>query len=239
MNTEHDAQPGAARDPLALALGQRIQDARGTQLQRDVAQLVGVHSNTFGKWERGETVPDVLQLQRIAAVLGVEVMHFLGASVREERATYDVGVPANTTRAVRRGEYLYVPLYDMRNWAEAGADEDVALVLGMHCFRRDYLARDVGIAHEALLLVQMHGSMAEPAISAGDLVLVDRNDAGGEGHHLVRVDDTVSIKMIHRRPGRLVVSNNGHAAFEVELDGPERGDFEILGRCRWVGSKLS
>lgn len=246
MNTQTHTGGVDVRDAEAVQLGQRIQDARSTTKRAVVANSVGVHENTFGKWERGETVPDVLQLLRIAAVLGKPVEYFLaplvGSMAAEEPATYQVPV-RHATRAVWRGEYVYVPLMDVRAGAGAAALQDVSLVKQMHCFLADYLNEELGIAHEQLVLVQMAGAVTEPSIQTGDLVLVDLADRGvvSEGAHLVRVDQALAIKVLHRKPGRIVVSN-GRAdptAFEVDLDALVGGEFEVLGRCRWVGERLT
>lgn len=234
------------KSPQSAALGQLFQDARGDQLQREVAQAVGVHENTYRQWERGITVPDVLQLLELARFLNRTVDYFLaplsGPAAQEEQAEYHVGLPQRGTHAVYRGAYCYVPLFDLRAGAGASALQDSSAVLEMHCFVADYLANELGISHSELLMFQMAGSLAEPDIHADDLVLVDLTDRSivTEGPHLVRVDQALVIKTLHRRPGRIVVSSNraGSGAFEVDLENLVDGDFEVLGRCRWHGGSL-
>lgn len=244
MNTQTHSGGVDLRDAEAVQLGQRIQDARGTTKRAVVATSVGVHENTFGKWERGETVPDVLQLLRIAAVLGKRVEYFLaplvGSMAAEEPATYQVPVkPA--THALWRGEYVYVPVMDVRACVGAQALQDASLVKTMQPFLADYLTDELRVAHEQLLLVQMAGAIAD-VVQSGDLVLVDLADRGvvAEGLHLVRVDQALVVKMLHRKPGHIVVSGGrgDGSGFEVPIDGSD-GSFEVLGRCRWVGSQLS
>jgi len=41
--------------------------------QDHVADAVGVHALTYGKWERGQTAPDAEQLARLCKVLRIDI----------------------------------------------------------------------------------------------------------------------------------------------------------------------
>lgn len=50
-----------------MGIGSRIKMVRGKSKQNDFAQLVGVHQNTVGRWEREQRIPDVDDLNKILA----------------------------------------------------------------------------------------------------------------------------------------------------------------------------
>ncbi|MDR2492082.1 MAG: pentapeptide repeat-containing protein [Coriobacteriales bacterium] len=62
----------------AIEIGRRIADAR-RQARLSQAQLAGhlsISSQAVGKWERGESMPDIITFDRLASVLGVELNYF-------------------------------------------------------------------------------------------------------------------------------------------------------------------
>lgn len=59
-------------------IGQKIADARKktTISQAQLAQLLFISSQAVGKWERGESMPDIVTLNRLAEILGVDLNYF-------------------------------------------------------------------------------------------------------------------------------------------------------------------
>lgn len=58
--------------------------------QAQLAQQVSISSQAVGKWERGESMPDITTLNRIAEILGVDLNYFsesFQSNVAEESAT--------------------------------------------------------------------------------------------------------------------------------------------------------
>ena len=52
------AAADAASNAYAQLLGNRVRELRGSLSRAQLATLVGVHANTIGKFERGESMPD-------------------------------------------------------------------------------------------------------------------------------------------------------------------------------------
>lgn len=48
--------------------------------QAELAEQLAVSAQAVGKWERGESMPDILMFSRLAAVLGTDVNYFVGES---------------------------------------------------------------------------------------------------------------------------------------------------------------
>jgi len=72
------AEPASKRTPknaITAAIGPKIRDARhDAQLSQErFAQLLGVTRDTIGKWESGETAPDLDLAVSICALTGAQI----------------------------------------------------------------------------------------------------------------------------------------------------------------------
>ncbi|MCC6312977.1 MAG: helix-turn-helix transcriptional regulator [Thermomicrobiales bacterium] len=79
-STRADEPPGPyAAKPLAVALGARLQRERlrAGLSQTALARRVAVARPTVGRWERGERLPPLPAVYRLAAVLGIAVRMLL------------------------------------------------------------------------------------------------------------------------------------------------------------------
>lgn len=231
----HADQLAALRPALAADVGERLRQARGATSRATVAAWLGVHENTIGKIERGESMPDAVQLLQLAAMLSKPVTWLLGVGDGVEAVG---GVPPSTS-AVMLNDYIFVPLFDVYASAGHGAFDSTERVESMRPFSGSFLRQSLGIPHDKVALVRVAGSSMEPEIRSGDVVLVDREDraVGVEGAHLVRVDGGLLLKVLQRRPGnriRVASRNPEFEPFEVDLNGAGT-DFEVLGRVRWAG----
>jgi len=62
----------------AIMIGNKISDARKEKnlSQAQLAHLLSVSSQAVGKWERGESMPDIITFNRLAEVLSVDLNYF-------------------------------------------------------------------------------------------------------------------------------------------------------------------
>lgn len=60
------------------SIGNKIATARKkvNLSQAELAQQVSISSQAVGKWERGESMPDIMTLNRVAEILGVDLNYF-------------------------------------------------------------------------------------------------------------------------------------------------------------------
>ncbi|HJY11154.1 MAG TPA: helix-turn-helix transcriptional regulator, partial [Flavobacterium sp.] len=60
------------------SVGNKIATARKkiNLSQADLAKQVSISSQAVGKWERGESMPDISTLNRLAEILGVDLNYF-------------------------------------------------------------------------------------------------------------------------------------------------------------------
>lgn len=79
-------------------IGNRITDAR-KRLNISQAQLAGqlfISSQAVGKWERGESLPDIITLNRLAEILGVDLNYFSEDPTAGFSNKTSTGIPQNT-----------------------------------------------------------------------------------------------------------------------------------------------
>ncbi|MBC9909392.1 pentapeptide repeat-containing protein [Chitinophaga varians] len=82
----------------AKQIGSKIAKARKetNMSQAQLAQQLFISPQAVGKWERGESVPDIITINRLAAILSVDLNYFSAdfESVKEDTAPV---IPANGT----------------------------------------------------------------------------------------------------------------------------------------------
>ncbi len=66
-------------------IGNRITDARkkANMSQAQLAEQLFISSQAVGKWERGESMPDIITLTRLAELLGVDLNYFSAGTITE------------------------------------------------------------------------------------------------------------------------------------------------------------
>lgn len=57
--------------------------------QEEIAEKIGISRQAYGKWEKGETVPDIEKCAKLAAVYGVTV----DSLIRTEKLDNDTALP--------------------------------------------------------------------------------------------------------------------------------------------------
>lgn len=106
-----------------MMIGNKISEARkGKNLsQAQLAQQLSVSSQAVGKWERGESMPDIITFNRLAEILGVDLNYFSESFQAKiiEKASADSSVEqsAQSTSGKRKKKFGW----DMScgNWVDA------------------------------------------------------------------------------------------------------------------------
>lgn len=242
--------PGAAAtDPTAAAdmvvderkefmqrFGARCRAARGKMEVVEAAAAMGVHRNTISNIERGTSLPDVFDMERLARVYGTTA-----AVLLDDRPQVPTsGAIARSTEAIEIDDVVYVPLFDIKVSAGDGHSmfSDVETVLAMRPFPHGYIRRELGIWHNEIALVTVIGNSMEPELHSRDVALLDRRDreVQSDGMHAIRLDSALLVKKLQRLPNRrlrVISSNAAYEPFEIQgSDDDVDRDFEVLGRVR-------
>lgn len=71
------------------SIGNKIAEGRKSKKlsQADLATQVSISPQAVGKWERGESMPDITMLNKIAKILGVDLNYFTGGVSNNESGT--------------------------------------------------------------------------------------------------------------------------------------------------------
>ncbi len=112
-----------------LMIGDKVAQARKRKnlSQAQLAQQVFVSPQAVGKWERGESLPDVVTLHRLAVILGVDLNYFMEGAPLLEREQADETPTERKDSKVSPTEQPVAapakrkPIWDMSqgNWVDA------------------------------------------------------------------------------------------------------------------------
>jgi uncharacterized protein YjbI with pentapeptide repeats len=106
----------------AKSIGNKIYQARKKlgHSQAQLAEAVHVSQQAVGKWERGESIPDLIMLNRLCSILGVDLNHFGNSP--------DSAISSSTAEVITQLDNNPMPIarprqrgWDMSrgNWVEA------------------------------------------------------------------------------------------------------------------------
>lgn len=218
----------------ADAFGARVRLLRGRMSRQDFAHALGIHSNTVGKFERGDSMPDAYLLNRMCNVGGRSPQWLITGNPAESDK------PGKSLLAVELGEFVWVPLFDIKASAGNGVFNDLETVIAMRPFDSGFIRGELGIAHNELAMCQIVGDSAAPRLNSKDSVLVDRRDreVHTEGLHIVRLDGALLAKRIQRLPARVLrvsSTNTAYSSFDIDIGTELERDFQVIGRVRWGG----
>lgn len=75
----------------AKTIGNKIAEARKkNQLsQSQLGEQLFISAQAVGKWERGESLPDLILFHRLAGILGMDLSYFTGEYPAEINPTFD------------------------------------------------------------------------------------------------------------------------------------------------------
>lgn len=222
---------GKRFQPLAAKVGTRIgeiADARGGNSA--LAKICDLKESTVRNWRSGVSEPDLSDALGIARAGGVTL---------DWLATGEG--PKHPTDFVSSADHVFIPLYDVEAAAGQGAFVNGEPTEQSLAFRRDWLARRIGVAEKHLALLSVRGDSMEPTLHDGDVIMVNRADVQiSEGIFVFLLDGWLMVKRLQARAdGVWMVSENPKYG-ESQL--PDFKDFDepsrIIGRVIWLGRRL-
>lgn len=93
-------------------VGQKIADARKKRnlSQGELAEKIAISPQAVGKWERGESLPDITRLNSLAQILGVDLNYFSDSFSSDESETIEKEVfeeeaPVHSSRSRRKFDW--------------------------------------------------------------------------------------------------------------------------------------
>lgn len=214
---------------------QRLQQSLGRQSVKAFARKSGVSEGTLHSYLRGKTSPDIERVGTLAMHLGVSPEWLLVGDEESKDHLVAEGRSLYCTR--EESEFSRIPAYDVRASAGDGAYVDEEQRIGDFAFRRDWL-REKGLQEKDLALVRADGDSMEPAISDGDLLLVDmsQKSLAKEGIFVVRLDDRLVAKRLQLDfTGGVYIKSENPAYETIHLGQEDRERLDVVGRVVWAG----
>ena len=153
-----------------------------------------------------------------------------------EAADVSAGAPDSVV-APDGVQTIYVPKVEARLSAGTGSLEVSDNIKGYFGFRSDWLRRK-GCPTQ-MVLMSITGDSMRPTLENGDLALVNlaQTDVVSGGIYAVGVDDSVLVKRLDKRPGKIVLVSDNREAYEPqELDMTDeivRDSLRVIGRVLW------
>lgn len=225
------AQIGERAKQLLEIQGQKVREARrktGFTIE-EVAHFTGMHFNTIGRIERGDSEAGLAQLLAIATVLKVDLAQLLpyGASVTGDLAQDE--------------EFALIDVLDVHVSAGSGAVNGHAPKVARFAFQRSWL-NQLNVKPENARIIRARGDSMADKINDGDVLLVDTSVTRIErdGVYVIELDGLDYVKVLQRdfaTGGVQIVSYNPD--YKPQLLSPEQAaELRISGRVVWHGGEL-
>jgi transcriptional regulator with XRE-family HTH domain len=107
----------------SINIGKKIAEARkGKNIsQSQLAQQLSISAQAVGKWERGESLPDIITLNRLAEILGVDLNYFSESLQSAQTVNFSVLPATKNSDELPSGKQGKKLSWDMSrgNWADA------------------------------------------------------------------------------------------------------------------------
>lgn len=252
--TDEDFRPIGERSEALSFFIARLRDVIGTGTIAEFARRCDVSHSNLSAILDGRSIPRWLTAMKIARAAGKPLDWFAPSDwTRSIEHMVDAleDVTAHVGRDLARRQtqpedFCMVPLYDVRASAGHGAWNDSERVKKSLAFRRDWIASDLRVSPEQLMLVYVAGDSMEPTLSDGDVVMVDKSQrelASQPGVYVFLQEGALMIKRLQSMPGQrvLVISDNERFA-RYELSATDfEGDAArstMIGRVVWSGVRL-
>ncbi len=248
--------PNSELDEMARAdIGKRLVEIRGKHNQKAFADSLGLHSNTLGRYERGERWPDGDLLLRLRA-LGWNTDWILTGygdpTVSDTvRGPFETGREVLSLAGPLRGyginvdtptfgrDFRLVPFYNVIAEGGGGSEVFTEEVVASRAFNRRWLEAE-GLGEDKLSMITSGGNSMAPTIPGGYGVLVShsRVDIQPGEIYVLQSFGKLVIKRLDQHPitGEisLISDNQDKDKYPTRTVPRElQGELHIAGKAVW------
>ncbi len=106
-------------------IGNKIAEARkkSSLSQADLAHKISISPQAVGKWERGESMPDITTLHRLAEILAVDLNYFSGTfqslAIEKQKEEHTNGLPLEPSNEEPKKRFDWNWDMSNNNWIDA------------------------------------------------------------------------------------------------------------------------
>lgn len=223
-DTAHE-DVGAFAKELLKRQGEKVRDARkraGLTIE-GLAGKTGLHFNTIGRIERGESEADVLQLLTIARALNAKPVDF---------SYYD----AEAGGKIDNDEFALVDMLDVKVSAGGGALNGNHEAIGRFAFKRSWL-KSRGVQPNMAKCIRARGDSMADKINDGDVLLLNTavTSLEQDGVYVIELDGLDYVKLLQRdfaTGGLQIISYNPSYKPQL-LTAEQASELRISGRVLW------
>ena len=169
----------------------------------------------------GTSVPKADEFLRWTDILGVKMM-----------------LPEDMEKL--NGEFYPVPKVMARPQGGAGGLQVSDEIAGFYAFQYAWL-RSKCVPSDCVLM-EVVGESMSPTIDEKDMVLINQGESGKDIYpgkvYVLRIEDTIAIKRLEKRPGALILHSDNPAYERMTVPMDEATNIEIIGRVIWIGKEI-
>lgn len=190
--------------------------------QVDFVTAIGSSKTTVFSWEKGETFPNSIHLEKMHH-LGMDIQYI----VTGERKSFLIGSINSTD------EFLQIPVYPAEVCAGNGIDAFDQDPLYHHAFRKDWIKLR-GFTPSELAIIKIKGDSMEPVLQNGEYVLLNRGSKQPKTGciYVVRIGTELLAKYVEMQIGGNIVLRSKNTFYHDIVISPsemENSNVEILG----------
>lgn len=215
-----------------------------------LARISGVPRRTLENYLSGKSEPKASALAAIADAADVSLDWLIrgdGPKPSGDRlSSRTVGELAGHVRAAPSADslgpgFVLIPRYDVEASAGPGALSEMENVVDFLAFQENWVRYTLGLDPARLALITAVGDSMEPAIRAGDLLLIDTgiDRFVDDAIYVVAVDGRILVKRVQTFMGGAVTIKSDNPAYvEQTLSADEADEAHVAGRVRWIGRMI-
>lgn len=239
---------------MASPLAERLKEARKSLglNASEMADRVGLAARrSWESYERGQSTPKSEILEKLVELgfspdwllTGEGTMRGESASIapapsRKSAERPDLDVLRDEIEGIGNG-FVLIPRYDVEASAGPGALANAENVVDFMAFQESWVRRVLRTDPRKLALISAVGDSMEPAIRAGDLLLVDTSfdEVEDDAIYVLVMDGHLMVKRLQRFVGGAVSIKSDNPAYVVQtLTADELASYTtVAGRVRWIG----
>lgn len=226
-NTQND-------DILIENIINRLKEALGLKNDTEVAKALESDPRLLGTWRKRGTIP-YEKIIKLCARNNINLQWVFSDGSILPTVCRDNGLVSEADG------YIRVPRFEVRASAGGGAIIHSEQIVDHLYFKSEWVKNVLGIPRDSLALISVQGDSMEPALSNGDLILVDiRTSRVEDGAiYVVQYEDALLVKRLQKKYDGSVVIRSDNPLYEPEiLHGEEAVNLKIVGRVVWAGGVI-
>lgn len=234
-------------DNQKQVIGLRIKEARAALLltQKEFCLMTGMKLPSLRDYELGNRIPGGEAIADLASakininwlLTGVGEMFLADIPYSPSRANTELSVKEP---ALPFG-FVLVPRYDVAASMGNGTVIHSEQVVDHLAFREEWVRTELSANPKNLVLISAIGDSMEPTLRAGDLLLIDRSDAGvkQDAIYAFATNGELRVKRMQLKIDGCLVVKSDNPQYDSEILTSEMAaSLRIVGRVVWSGRRM-